>query len=68
MMAYISTIVSALITGLTAIYVCTVQNDKNMALVVYRLEQLEKKVSEHNNVSERLSVLEAKVDSMNTKE
>lgn len=46
-------------------------NRKTMALIVYRLEQLEKKVNEHNNMITRLyeaeteiKIIEEKVDNI----
>lgn len=57
----VATIASSIISGLVAIIVCTVQNNKNLALVTYRLEQLEKKVDKHNNLVERMTVLETEM-------
>lgn len=59
----------SLITGVVAIIVCVVsgyfqiksvraQNNKTIALIDYRLEQLEKKVDKHNSVVERTYKLE----------
>lgn len=53
------------ISGVVALVVASVQHSKVSALIQYRLEQLEKKVDKHNNVVERLTLLEAK---MNMKE
>ena len=36
-------------------------NRKNMALIIYRLEQLEKKVNEHNNMITRLYEAETEI-------
>lgn len=58
----IATVIGSVISGLVAIYVCTVQNDKTMALVIYRLEQLEHKVEAHNNLVERMTVVETELD------
>ena len=33
-------------------------NDKHSALIAYRLEELEKKVQKHNNLVERLAIVE----------
>ena len=63
------TIISSLISTLAALGVCLfnnhytrVQQDKKneatIALVTYRLEQLEKKVDKHNNLIERTYKLE----------
>ena len=57
----VATVASSIISGLVAIIVCTVQNNKNLALVTYRLEQLEKKVDAHNNLVERMTVLETEM-------
>jgi len=59
-------IVVALITGglslagtlITSIYT----HRKSTALVIYRIEQLEKKVEKHNNVIERTYGLERRCD------
>ena len=58
----IGTIVGAVISGLVAIVVSQVQHDKTMALVEYRLGQLEEKVDQHNNLVERMYAVEAKLD------
>ena len=61
MITAVATIASSIISGLVAIIVCTVQNNKNLALVSYRLEQLEKKVDQHNSLVERMTVLETEM-------
>lgn len=58
-------LVGYIISGVVALVVASVQHSKVSALMQYRLEQLEKKVDKHNNVVERLTILEAK---MNMKE
>ena len=50
------------ISGVVALVVASVQHSKVSALIQYRLEQLEKKVDKHNNVVERLTLLEAKMN------
>lgn len=82
MVTVISSVASALITGIVAIIVCNQQhkttieatqlenkalldatkeeNSKTIALIEYRLGELEKKVDKHNNSVERLAILEAK--------
>lgn len=57
----ISTIIGAVISAFVALVVSNKQNDKTMALVLYRLEQLEAKVDKHNNLVERMSVVEEKL-------
>lgn len=49
-----STVLGAIISGLVALAVSSKQHDKTMALVEYRLEQLEHKVDKHNNLVERM--------------
>lgn len=55
-------VISALIGGLFSLIVCLLtnkaQHDKTVALVSYRLEQLEKEVQKHNNIVERTYSLE----------
>ena len=62
MVDIIATIAGPLISGLVALYVCTVQNDKLVTLIQYRLEQLEKKVDQHNQLSDKYIKLEAEVE------
>lgn len=62
MLAAIATIIGSVISGLVAIYVCTVQNNKNIALIEYRLGELEKEVRTHNNLDKRLSIVETKLN------
>ena len=62
MVDIITTIAGPLISGLVALYVCTVQNDKLVTLIQYRLEQLEKKVDQHNTLSDKYIKLEAEVE------
>lgn len=62
MVDIITTIAGPLISGLVALYVCTVQNDKLVTLIQYRLEQLEKKVDQHNQLSDKYIKLEAEVE------
>ena len=58
----IGTIVGAVISGLVAVIVSQIQHDKTMAIVEYRLGQLEEKVDQHNNLVERMYAVEAKLD------
>ena len=57
----IATVIGAVISGVVAVIVCNKQHDKTMALVQYRLEELEKKVDKHNNLVERMYVVETKL-------
>ena len=62
MMDIVTAVAGPLISGLVALYVCTVQNDKIVALIQYRLEQLESKVDQHNKLGDRLITLETEVN------
>lgn len=70
-----ATILAGLISAAAAIIVCLVNNhyqrkdaekkhNENIALISYRLEQLEHKVDVHNNLIERTYELERKTDVM----
>ena len=54
----IATILGAIIGAVASIVVCVINNNKQNALMFYRLEQLEKKVEKHNNLVERTYRLE----------
>lgn len=60
------TIFSAIITGAVSLVVCLItnhaQNKRTLALLDYRLGQLEQKVSKHNNLVERTYHLEGDMD------
>lgn len=60
------TIFSAIITGAVSLVVCLItnhaQNKRTLALLDYRLGQLETKVSKHNNLVERTYHLEGDMD------
>lgn len=59
-------IITALISGLSAIIVCTISNYSNSkkveSIITFRLQELEKKVEKHNNLIERTYILEKDVD------
>jgi len=57
-----STIIICLLTVVGNIIVSALSNRKITALVVYRIEQLEKKMELHNNAVMRLTTLEGKTD------
>lgn len=58
----LGTIVGALISGIISLIVASKQHNKSMALIEYRLKELEDKVDKHNNVIERLYIAEGKID------
>ena len=55
-----ASIISALIGAAASIFVCIINNNKQNALMFYRLEQLEKKVEAHNNLVARMYSVEEK--------
>ena len=57
-------IICGLISAASAIIVSVITAVYNNKLITYRLEQLEKKMDKHNNVIERVTVLETKVDEL----
>ncbi len=59
-------IIVALITFVGSLIGTYWANNKNQALIAYRLEQLEKKVNLHNNVIERTYQLEKEVKVIET--
>ena len=58
MVEIITAIAGPLMSGLIALYVSTVQNDKTVALVQYRLQQLEDKVATQNDYIEKVILAE----------
>lgn len=62
MIPIITAVAGPLISGLVALYVCTVQNDKTVTLIEYRLKQLEAKVDAHNHLNDRLIKLETEIE------
>ena len=73
------TILASLISALSAILVCMINNhfqnqkvqkahNDNIVLISYRLEQLEQKVDKHNNLIERTYELERKTSVLEEKQ
>lgn len=73
------TILASLISALSAIMVCMINNhfqnqkvqkayNDNIVLISYRLEQLEQKVDKHNNLIERTYELELKTSVLEEKQ
>lgn len=56
-----STVVGAIISGIVALVVSSMQHDKTIALVEYRLGELEKKQDKHNDLIERMTLAEEKI-------
>ena len=61
----LSTIIGAVISGIVAVIVAGKQHDKTTALIEYRLKELENKVDKHNNLVERMYVVETKLGMIN---
>lgn len=59
----LSTVIGAIISGIVALVVSGKQHDKTIALVEYRLSQLEAKVDKHNNLVERMTRAEEQIKS-----
>lgn len=57
-----SAIISSLVTGLLALAGVYIANRKSAALITYRLGQLEKKQTIHNNMIERVYKLEGRMN------
>ncbi len=64
MIDIITAVAGPLISGLIALYVSVTQNSKTVALIEYRLGQLEEKVDSHNHLNDRLIKLETKVEEL----
>lgn len=62
-----STILGAIISGIVSLLVAGRQHSKTIALVEYRLNELEKKVDKHNNLVERMYEVEKEVALQETK-
>lgn len=57
-------IICGLISAASAIIVSVITAVYNNKLIMYRLEQLEKKMDKHNSVIERVTILETKVSDL----
>lgn len=57
----IGTIIGALISGAVSLAVASWQHNKSIALIEYRLGELEEKVDKHNNLVERMYKVEAQI-------
>lgn len=54
----IAAIIGAIISGIVSLLVSSMQHNKTIALIEYRMNELEKKVEKHNNFSDRITILE----------
>lgn len=62
-----STIIVAVLALIGTLAGSFLANDKNSALIAYRLEELEKKVQKHNSIVERLTIVERDLKSAYSK-
>lgn len=60
-----STVLGAIISGIVALAVSKRQHDKTIALIEYRMDQMEKKQDKYNDLITRTFVLEEKVKVVN---
>lgn len=67
MITAISTVVGAIISGVVALIVSGRQHSKTIALIEYRLGQLETKVDKHNNLVERMYEAEKDIELLGQK-
>lgn len=58
----LSTIIGAVISGIVALVVAGKQHDKTIALIEYRLKELEKKQDAHNDLITRMTAVETKIN------
>lgn len=74
----LKTIIPAAISAVVALIVASKQNktavedinqkhNEQLSLILYRLEQLEKKMDKHNNFMERLGIVETKINMLHSK-
>ena len=60
-------IISGLCVAVPSIIATISTNKKNNDLVIYRIDELDKKVKEHNNLINRMYAVEKKVDIIEAK-
>ena len=61
-----ATILGAIIGAVASIIVCIINNNKQNALMRYRLDELEKKVDKQNELTERIHKLETEYAELKT--
>lgn len=60
----IATIIGAVISGAVSLIVSEWQHSKTIALIEYRLGELEKKVDKHNQLADRMIAVETRLDAL----
>lgn len=58
----IATVIGAVISGAVSLIVSEWQHSKTIALIQYRIGELEKKVDKHNNLQDRMVAVETRLD------
>lgn len=61
MVTAIATIIGAVISGAVSLIVSEWQHSKTIALIEYRLSELEKKVDKHNQLADRMIAVETRL-------
>ena len=54
-------LLAAVITGICSLIGVVLANNSNRKLIVYRIDELEKKVDKHNNLIERMTKAEGRI-------
>ena len=54
-------LLAAVITGICSLIGVVLANNSNRKLIVYRIDELEKKVDKHNNLIERMTKVEGRI-------
>lgn len=60
-------IITAVITGLFSIIGIYLLNSKQLAVILEKISQLEKRVEKHNNVVERMTAVETEIEHLKNK-
>ena len=60
-------IITSVITGLFSVIGIYLLNSKQLAVIVEKINQLEKRVEKHNNVVERVATCEAEIKNLKNK-
>ena len=60
-------IITAVITGLFSVVGIYLLNSKQLAVILEKISQLEKRVEKHNNVVERMTAVETEIEHLKKK-
>lgn len=61
MTVIISTLISGLCVAIPSVIATILSNKRNNELIIYRIDELDKKVHEHNNLIDRMYKVESRV-------